>query len=447
MNVGPTAEIAPTTGMWATGVLSGAALIGLASVSPASTATVASVLGIALLFAWKLGARPASMRLLGALVVVSTIGAFGSGLVRIPEITPPELLAWLVPPAAVAASMIVRPHIEHRNVVVGVLIVVVAGIGAVVMVEHAQSPVGVDVYLAHQSAAEAMSEGENPYSEAVRYPNGSPYAAEGEVLEGYAYPPVTLWAFAASTWLTGDPRWLNVALWIATLSAVACKGIRSGSAVTAAVVVVLAAAPAWRLVVFTGWTEPLTIALLAVAALTWKRSPIGSGVALGLALASKQYMVLLLPLLLLHRDDEHRPRTATAILTAGVTLIPYAVLDLGLLIDRLVLRPMSLPFRPDSQNLVAAVGGFEGGQSVLTGLALVAVLVVSWHFGRSATGQDTFLLGSAAALGIFFLLTLAFANYWFFVAALAALAVTVSAGPVDLNGGVALGRRSPENVT
>ena len=353
-------------------------------------------------------------------VVVVALIALGTDLIRIPEVAGLELAIWMAPPVVIAVVGVAR-YVRRKDispVTSLVLVAAVAAAGAGVMVDHAGTNVGVDVYLSHVAAADALADGENPYTDAVRYPNGSPFAEEGAVLEGYSYPPVTLWAYAVSTWVTGDPRWLNVAAWVGVVCAILWRLFRQRPDRVVAFALVLAVAPAWRLVVFTGWTEPLTIALLVGAALAWRKTTIGSGILLGLALASKQYMILLAPLLLLHRDRGQSRRLAAAGVTAAATLLPYAVADLDVYVDRLITRPLSLGYRPDTQSLPGLLDRLGVSPEIPLVAALLAVMAVSWAVTRSPRGPDTFLVGAATVMAVFFLLSLGFANYWFLVAAL-----------------------------
>ena len=389
----------------------------LAAVLGAPGAVLAVMVGFLLLVRIR---RPpafdsAGVTVFVGVVVVASI-ALGTDLMGIPDVTGLELAIWMAPPVVIAAVGVAR-YVRRKDispVTSLVLVAAVATAGVGVMIDHAGTNVGVDVYLSHVAAADALGDGENPYTDAVRYPNGSPFAEEGAVLEGYGYPPVTLWAYAVSTWLTGDPRWLNVTAWVAAVCAVLWSLYRRRPDLVIPFALVLAVAPAWRLVVFTGWTEPFTISLLVAAAFAWRRTAVGSGILLGLALASKQYMILLVPILLLHRDRGQVRRVATAGATAVATLLPYALADFALLVDRLVTRPLSFRYRPDTQSLPGLLDRLGVSPDIPVVVAVAAVLVVSWAVTRTPRGPDTFLVGTAVVMAVFFLLSLSFANYWFF---------------------------------
>jgi hypothetical protein len=412
----------------------------LAAVAGAPGAVLAVTVGLILLMraTRRVGApirSPDRVVFVGVVAVVAI--ALTTQLIRIPNVTGLEVGLWLVLPAALASFGLASAVRQESIAPAAALTLIAAVIAAAawVMVDHAGTNVGVDVYLSHVAAADALADGENPYTDAVRYPNGSPFADEGSVLEGYGYPPVTLWAYAVSTWLTGDPRWLNVAAWVTVIGSVLWRLYRHRPDLVVPFALVLAVAPAWRLIVFTGWTEPLTIGLLVAAAFAWRRTAIGSGILLGLALASKQYMILLVPLLLLHRDRDQVRRVATAGVTALASLVPYAVADFGLFVDRLVTRPLSFGYRPDTQSLPGLLDRLGATPDIPVVVAVAAVVVVSWAVTRAPRGPDTFLIGTAVVMGVFFLLSLGFANYWFFVSGVlvagAAFVPVREASPVE----------------
>jgi hypothetical protein len=400
-------------------------------VSTPGAASLLAAIGVAL--ALRQAVRPIGssndIRLIGIVVIAGVAFSVQTGLIGIPEIATLGYLSWLGPPSLVAAAMFVRGRTFGwaDPLVAAALVGAVTAAGVAVMVEHGGGDIGTDVYLAHRAGAAAIADGVNPYSDAVKYPDGSPFSPEGSVFQGYAYPPFTLWAYAVTIWATGDPRWLNVIAWVGVLAFAGRSLYLRRRELMVPVLVVLAALPTWRLMVFTGWTEPLTVALLVAAAAFWRGRTLTSGLLLGLALASKQYMVLLAPMLLFVRDRKSRLRAGVAVGTAIVTLVPYLVADPRSLVASMVVRPLSLGFRPDTQSLTVWVGAYGPAQTVI---GLVALFFVGWLMGRQSPAPGNFLVGVGLSLAVFFLLTMAFANYWFMVAALLGLSVAFREAPI-----------------
>jgi hypothetical protein len=287
------------------------------------------------------------------------------------------------------------------------------------------------VYHAHRAAGTALLDGENPYTDAVRFFDGSPYAPAGAVYEGYPYPPVVLMTYGLVGAFT-DPRLVSTIAWLALLvwSARTYAGAASGSddEVSLGPFLLLVTAPAWPLLWFTAWTEPLSLFLFLVAALAWRRGTLVSGVTLGLALASKQYFVVLAPFLILldSRDGRYR-RVLIAFATAVLTMIPFVILDPVAYFDATLGNLFSIGFRPDTQSipgLAAALGAdFMPTNWLVVGVTLTVAVIL----GRYLQPKQRWLDGAAFVLATMFALGLAFPNYWFLIMGLMATGLMMSA--------------------
>ena len=120
-----------------------------------------------------------------------------------------------------------------------------------------------------------MTSGQNPYTDVVRFEDGNPYQ-EGRVFEGYPYPPVVLGTYGLAGSFT-DPRLISSVAWLFFLGWLGWRAVqrRLGEASNSslAVLMVLGLSPLNSLVWFMAWTEPLTLALFALAAMLWERYP------------------------------------------------------------------------------------------------------------------------------------------------------------------------------
>jgi uncharacterized membrane protein len=297
-----------------------------------------------------------------------------------------------------------------------VAVVLIAGISVV----RATKDMGIDVVQLHQQAAAALARGENPYGPAVSVPNGSPGVPVGSKIVGYPYPPIVALVYASSVSLLGDPRWASLASWIV----VALCGLelfcrRRRDAGSALPFLLLAVLPGWGMMLQSGWTEMLSVALIAVAALAWQR-PIVSGIALGAALGSKQYFVVTLPLLVLYRGIGWQRRAATAIATIVFCLLPAFAWGPGDAWQSLVVFHTHTPPRTDSSNLVGVLGLFGIHWNPPVWLGLGVSLTMASLLARRATNSAGFWRAMAAGLAAFFLLSSqAMPNYWFLVAVIA----------------------------
>jgi len=220
-------------------------------------------------------------------VMVLAAIALGADLTRKAGVTGVELAISTAPPAVRAVVGLARRWRRRAITPVASLVLVAAMVaaGVGVIAGHAVTNVGVDVYLSHVAAADALADGENPYTDAVGIQRVAVRRAMTRAGGIQASVPAP-WANAISTWLIADPRWLKVIFWIAVLCAVLWRVHRHRRALVVPFGLVLAVAPAWRLIVFTGCTAPLTIGLLVAVAFAWRRTghrvrhPVGSGVGL-----------------------------------------------------------------------------------------------------------------------------------------------------------------------
>jgi uncharacterized membrane protein len=178
----------------------------------------------------------------------------------------------------------------------------------------------------------------------------------------------------------------------------------------------LAALPGLSMMLQSGWTEMLSAALIALTAVTWGR-PVASGIALGAALGSKQYLVVALPLIVLHRGIGWRRRAAAASATALCSVLPAFAWSPRDAWHSLVYFHARTPPRTDSSNLVGVLGlaGIHWSPPVWLSLG-VSVTLVSL-LARRAEGQARFWRALAAGLAALFLLSSqAMPNYWYLVA-------------------------------
>jgi uncharacterized membrane protein len=290
------------------------------------------------------------------------------------------------------------------------------------------SDLGTDVYHAHKSAGTVLLEGRNPYTDAVKIRNGSPYVPEGTIVEGYPYPPVVLITYGTAGAFS-DPRLVSTVAWLAILVWAAAAALARSSASQSAlgVCLLLATAPGWPLIWFSAWTEPLTLVLFLMAVLAWRRGPLISGILLGLALASKQYLVFMTPLLLLHRDEDWLKRLLTAAATVLVSLLPAVLIDPAAFYSATIGNLVDIGVRPDSQSISGLLGGmgvqFELPQWAWLTVGLGAATVVGVR-----SRSSLLLLGRAGlALGVTFAVGLAFLNYWFLVLGMLAISIILDA--------------------
>ena len=345
---------------------------------------------------------------------------------------------WLAVLALV--YMGVRSRRVRLRTIAALLVLVTLPVGMLIVAATPRPPI--DVWFLHVAAADALAAGENPYTDAVAISVTAPGAAEGVQIVGYPYPPVTAIGYSLGEWLGGDPRWTSVAAWFAVLGSMAAMAIRVDVAarLRVLILVMVAVQPGWPNILEFGWTEPLSLALLALSVMWWSDRPTISALVLGLALASKQYLLLALPLVLFVPGRSSKRRFLIASGMAATTLLPFVVADPAALWQALVVYHIDVPPRPDSSNLVGLLSNLGINWDPPSVLTLAVPLLLAVWLGRKARGIGDLLTGLALALGAFFLLaSQAFANYWFLVGGVLAIAAVVGTGRSLTTGGEATG--------
>jgi hypothetical protein len=281
-------------------------------------------------------------------------------------------------------------------------------------------PLKIDVWHLHDQAIARVASGLSPYS-GLNVIHGSPAAEPGELLLGYAYPLVAFAPFMVSGLMGLDPRVGGAAVWIVAMTLLAWSVRRRGGSTGAVMAIILA--PAWMGVLWSATTEPITGALF-IATGAAGAAPILGGALLGLALASKQYLVVLAPLLLAPAVTRNRARLVTAVLTAGLAAGGGFLIDSAGYWDNAILFHLSHPARTDTINPVSILTSL-GWTPPFVGILAVAVgLVTAWRLRIHGTNWSQWFLAAAAVLAVTFVLTpQAYPNYWFLVLVLVLLSL------------------------
>jgi hypothetical protein len=281
----------------------------------------------------------------------------------------------------------------------------------------------IDVWVWHNEAYAALKAGLNPY--ALTMPNiygrtdwFAPGLADAtHVFVGYPYPPMTLLLGGLGHAVAGDYRYANLFAMALTGGFIAYA--RPGRLSTIAAAAFLFT-PRGLFVLEQGWTESLSVMVLAATVFCACRAPRLLPYAFGVMLGTKQYFVFALPLvpLLLERADWRslwRFLLPAGAVAALVTL-PFFLWNPGAFLDSVVTFQAKQPFRPDSLSVLARTAK-DGAATLPLSLSFVAILPVIalglWRAPRTPHGfAATF---SAAILAFFFFAKQAFTNYYFLV--------------------------------
>lgn len=362
---------------------------------------------------------------------VMTAGFFSAGLLLAASMTMyryrPTLAitaAVILPFALVVAYLAWRGSVERAGIRLAglVLLIGIVGTVGVMWINMLEAP-EIDTLNLHSSAAQALLEGQNPYTEARAF-NTSPTAPAGAEFVGYAYPPLTLVAYAGSDILFGDSRWASViAIMITAILLirpwVEMNRPQAGAALALGLAMVVQ--PGLGHVFRQAWTDPIALPLLAGVGLAWRRNPALAAVLLGLAFGTKQYFILALPLLLAWTDDYRWKRFWIATAVAALSVLPPILINPVAFWDATIGPAIDAPLRLDSSGLAGL-----GLDTPFAVVVLLSVAVAVW-MGRATRSPSRFLVALAATLATAFLVGFqAFVNYWFFIGTLALVAVAIS---------------------
>jgi hypothetical protein len=282
----------------------------------------------------------------------------------------------------------------------------------------------IDVYRFQQEGSAALLRGDNPFAMTFLNTAGpdspyySPEVLDGDRLNfGFIYPPLSLLLAIPGYVVAGDYRYGGLAA--VSLTAFLIGSMRPGPLAIGAALLVLFA-PVTGFVLYWGWTDPFVVVLLALTAVLAGRRAAGTPFALGLLIASKQYVApLYLLAIVLLRGARRRVGLAkfasVPLVVASATIAPFLVWDAGALLYSTITVHLLQPFRIDSLSIPAMLAR----NGILTPVpgwlpfiaAAAAMGVVLWRTPRTTAG---FCVGAVVVLMTFFVLSKqAFLHYYF----------------------------------
>jgi len=365
--------------------------------------------------------------------------------------TPIATLSGLsLPLGMYAAATVALAIVLSRGRFWGVPLAIILGSHAMLggwMVHACPSP-KIDVFVFQQVGAHALQNGDNPY--AVTYPDiyagtrqaedrdvyGKGLSQDGKLAFGFPYPPLSLLLSTAGYLIGGDHRYAQAAAM--TLSGLLLALSRPGRWAALATLLLLFTPRAF-FILGRAWTEPLVVCLLALTIFTAYRFPRLLPIALGLFLASKQYLVFAVPLAWLLVPDWRDWRSALkliggALLVTAAVSLPLALWDFKSFWHSTITVQQVSPFREDALSWLVWYFQKTGVKPdawvafAIAGPMLVLALALC---PRTPGG---FALGLAAVYLPFIAFNKqAFANYYLFVigALVCAMATLHPTEPVD----------------
>ena len=302
----------------------------------------------------------------------------------------------------------------------------------------------IDVWDLQMHGAKALLRGENPYV-TVAVPDTTPDPHPFPLVP-YVYAPGTLYAGAIGLLMGGDVRYAMLIAVIATGAALRVvahqrsDGAGSGlpSLVEDAPALFVWLMPLLAFIIELSWIDPVQLMLICLAgtAAVRKRLAVSAAV-IGLAVVSKQSMFWLVPLAAFALGFRQR-EWLVMLATVALGFAPFAIGNFHALKHNTV--DFLLALNPRDDALCVAVwykstfgATFPTAISTLTAAAVVVATILRARaidpLDPRAPTQRAALFGCAVALTyftFFFFAKWAFANYYFLVAGLAALAAATS---------------------
>lgn len=193
------------------------------------------------------------------------------------------------------------------------------------------------MYVFHQNSARTLFDGRNPYEGVIPniYSDNSLYGdklVNGENLTiGNPYPPLSIYLSSLGFLLGGDIRYSHLA---AIVFAAALMIFLRPNKETLLAASIFLFTPRVFFVLEQSWTEPLIVVSFVIVIWSVLNCPKWTPFALGLLLASKQYMIFMVPFIFLLVPVENGFREWKQILTrmlwtAFVVTAPLAFLGLS----------------------------------------------------------------------------------------------------------------------
>ena len=297
------------------------------------------------------------------------------------------------------------------------------------LIQASPAPV-IDVDRFQRIGLDALLKGQNPYR--AIYPNiylnndfyGEGMSVNGRLTFGFPYPPLSL-LLALPGHLLGDYRYAQLAALVLSGALIAYARPHP---LSEALVVLFFFTPRVFFVLEQGWTEPFVLLTFSAFIFSLLRYPRTAPWIFGLALASKQYVFLMVPLLpLIWNAKAAGIVLAKAMVIAVLVTIPLALWSLPNFFSSVVTLHFKQPFRLDALSLLAwlAREGFKPSPTLCGFGALTTIIIVA-HL-RRLKGAGNFTLASAMAFfGFFVCNKQAFCNYYFLVIGLLCISAAIA---------------------
>ncbi|MGC4086057.1 MAG: hypothetical protein QM736_29010 [Vicinamibacterales bacterium] len=273
---------------------------------------------------------------------------------------------------------------------------------------------GIDVIFVHHEALEALINGHDPYR--ISFPNiygdawrnyYNPIVVFGDRIGfGYPYPPPSLLLALPGHLLFRDYRYMELAFLIGSAG---LMGLTRRHMAARLAPLLLLTTPRGFFVLEQGWTEPIAIFTVALSTFLLTRGPLPASWAMGLMLATKQYLpftgLAVLRSLLLDKRRAWMCVLVMAFVGAAVTL-PFALWHINSFMRSVVWLQTLEPFRTDALSFLiwADRGGLGRGNFLwAVGAAVIAAVMCLFTTRNTPSG-----FAASAAMTMFAMFAMGF---------------------------------------
>ncbi len=298
------------------------------------------------------------------------------------------------------------------------MVIIASGL-RVGMLSASPSPF-IDVFTITQESAAHLLMGLNPYTTPVSdvYHGITDF---GFHAVGYHYPPASLYLLAMGYALLGDVRYISL-LCEGVVAFVLWSVARRGSSRRVAELLVLLFLyhPRSLFILEQGWTEPLILLFFSLfLLLRMQGKHTLAAMAYGYFLSLKQYLVYFAVHWFMVERRFHR--LALGMVVAGLTVLPFLLLDARGFSDAAIASHLHAAFRADSLSLSAVLYRMFGWKLWALSGAVVGGIVapVAFFLFRGLPGMRGYLFAvTTTTFALFLFGNLAYANYYYFVGGL-----------------------------
>lgn len=272
---------------------------------------VAGLLLVAVVVASGFALRPPSRAEIGLAVAVSLLSAVIHPVDRLMHVSDGGLVAIQVCAAVTVAVAFATLWSRRKQLawIVGAGLALATGCVVIALVPDPR----IDVWYLLQQSSSGLLSGDDMYRQHWAHSHG--------LQAVYPYLPMSTVLLAPFRWIVGDVRAGLL------LAMVATSGLlrRLAPAAPVALSLLVLVHPHWAFLVDQAWTEPLLLFLLCAAVVATERGrPVVAMLALAAALATKQHIVVLLPLFAWWPAFGWR-RTLASLGVAVVAVLPWVI--------------------------------------------------------------------------------------------------------------------------